>query len=192
MQYTPVELRHVRIGRTLLGYKREAVENLLAEIADSFETVWRERHELADQIEGVERELEELRKREHALTQTLVVAEQAATHVKEQAKREAELIVAEAHAEARAVTRNAQGERQRLQAEVRRVEALMRAALGMIEEADAAPEPQAAWPEHEGADDIEEVDEPVAHDDPSDESQPEQQPLAKLSSLPLYGWVEQS
>ena len=187
MPYTPVELRHVRVGRALLGYRREAVENLLAEIADSFETVWRERHELADQVESIESELEELRKREQALTQTLVVAEQAATHVKEQAKREAELIVAEAHAEARSVTRNAQGERYRLQGEVRRVEALLRAALGMIEEADAAPERPAGWPEPERAD---EVDDVAAHHDPSDESPPSHQ-LAKVSDLPLFSWVEQ-
>ena len=188
MQYTPVELRHVRIARALLGYKREAVENLLAEIADSFETVWRERHELADHVEAMERELQDLRKREQALTQTLVVAEQAATNVKDQAKREAELIVAEAHAEARAVTRNAQGERQRLQAEIRRVEALLRAALGMIEEAEAAPEQPATWSESEVADD---ADGPAAHDDPSDESQPAEQQVAKVSDLPLYSWVEQ-
>jgi cell division septum initiation protein DivIVA len=190
MPYTPVELRHVRVARALLGYRREAVQNLLAEIADSFETVWRERHELADQVEAMGHELADLRKREQALTQTLVVAEQAATHVKDQAKREAELIVAEAHAEARAVTRNAQGERQRLQAEVRRLEALLRAALGMIEEAEAAPEPPAAWPGRDVDDDVE-VEEAAAHDDASDESQPAQQGLANVSGLPLFSWVEQ-
>lgn len=134
MPYTPVELRHVRVGRALLGYKRDAVQSLLGEVADSFETVWRERHELADQLESLEREVAELRTREHALTQTLLVAEQAANHVKEQAKREAEVILAEAHHEARSLTRNAQGERQRLYAEARRIEALLRAALGMVEE----------------------------------------------------------
>ena len=138
MQYTPVELRHVRVKRVLFGYKRDAVQDLLNELADSFETVWRERHELADQVEAMDRELAELRTKEHALTQTLVVAEQAATHVKEQAKREAEVILAEARAEARAVTRNAQGDLQRLHADSRRIEALLRAALGMIQE--AAPE----------------------------------------------------
>jgi cell division initiation protein len=171
----------------LLGYRREAVENLLAEIADSFETVWRERHELADQVESIERELEELRKREQALTQTLVVAEQAATHFKEQAKREAELILAEAHAEARAVTRNAQGERQRLQAEVRRLEALLRGALGMLEESETAQEQPADWPDR----DVAQADESAEHDDPSDESPPEQRQLAKVSGLPLFSWVEQ-
>src|SRR5262249_54175612 len=87
MPYTPVELRHVHVKRSLLGYKRDAVENLLTELADNFETVWRERHELADQLEEIEHELGVLRSREQALTQTLVAAEQAATHVKDQAKR---------------------------------------------------------------------------------------------------------
>ena len=33
MPYTPVELRHVRLGRALLGYKRDAVQDLLNELA---------------------------------------------------------------------------------------------------------------------------------------------------------------
>ena len=141
MSYTPVELRHVRIARSLLGYNRSAVEELLTQVADSFETVWRERHELADRIEVMERELGELREREHVLTETLVVAERAATNLKDQAKRDAELIVAEAHNEARSVARDAQAERARLQADTRRIEALLRAALGMFDEADGGDEP---------------------------------------------------
>ena len=50
--------------------------------------------------------------------------------MREHAKREAELIVAEAHAEARSVMRSGQGERERLLAEVRRIESLLRSALG--------------------------------------------------------------
>ena len=41
MPYTPVELRHVRVPRAFLGYKRSAVEALLKEVADNFETAWR-------------------------------------------------------------------------------------------------------------------------------------------------------
>jgi cell division initiation protein len=153
MPYTPVELRHVRVERSLFGYKRTAVQALLTEIADSFETVWRERHQLADHVETIERELEHLRERERALAQTLVAAEHAATELKDHAKREAELILAEAHNEARSVTRSAHSERQRLHAEARRIEALLRAALGMIEESvpqeESAGERPAGWPGRE-------------------------------------------
>src|SRR5436190_12210521 len=148
MSYTPVELRHVHVKRSLLGYKRDAVKELMAELADSFETVWRERHELADHVEEIEHELGRLRSREQALTQTLIAAEQAATHVKEQAKREADVILVEARTEARSVLRDAEGERHRLQAEARRIEALLRSALGMIDE--VGPERSVAPAEQTG------------------------------------------
>ena len=180
MSYTPVELRHVRVPRKLLGYDRAAVKQMLAEIADSFETVWRERHEFADHIEALEGEMAKLRERENALTQTLVAAEQAATHVKDQAKREAEVILTEAHNEARSVTRAALGERQRLHADARRIEGLLRAALGMIEEHQAIESAQAAEPP--------EVEAPAAEPAPEPEPQPQHPPLRRVSGG--FDWAE--
>jgi cell division initiation protein len=145
MGYTPVELRHVKVGRTLFGYNRGKVEELLDEVADSFEAVWRDRGELSDQVEDLQKQLTDLRAREQLLSQTLVAAEAAAAEMREQARREAELIVAEAHQDARSVARNAQADRDRLISEAKRVEGFLRAALGMVVEADeteaAAPEP---------------------------------------------------
>jgi cell division initiation protein len=179
MSYTPVELRHVRVKRSPLGYNRPAVQQLLTEIADSFETVWRERHQLADHVEAIEGELERLRERERLLTQTLIAAEHAATEVKEQAKREAELILSEAHSEARSVTRAAYNERQHLFAEARRIEALLRGALGMIEESaeqrEPVAEPPAASPPQQ---DTREFDQP----EEIEPSQPEPRQLRKVSA----------
>ena len=135
MRYTPVELRHVKIGRsTFGGYRKLETEKLIEDIADSFEEVWRDRGELTDKLEDVEKVLSEVKQRESLLASTLVAAEKASTEIREAAKREAELIIAEAHQEARSVTRGAQSERERLFTEVRRVETLLRAALGMVEE----------------------------------------------------------
>ncbi|MEI8104921.1 MAG: DivIVA domain-containing protein [Actinomycetes bacterium] len=144
MSYSPVELRHVQVARSFLGYKRKDVEQILDEIADSFENVWRERGELADKVEDLQNELEILKRTEKALTHTLIAADQAATEVREQAKREAEVIVAEAYHEARSVTRAAQGERERLFTEARRVEALLRSALGLVSESATAARPAQA------------------------------------------------
>ena len=103
MTYTPVELRHVRVGRRPFGYNRAGVEQILSDVADSFETVWRDRGELADKVEPLEQALEKAKEREQLLTNTLVAAEHAAEEMRERARREAELIVSEAHAEARSV-----------------------------------------------------------------------------------------
>ena len=130
MRYTPVELRHIRVGRSLFGYKRHDIDKLLEDVADSFEEVWSERGELADKVEDLGKILADVKERESLLAATLVSAERAAADARDQAKKEAELIIAEAHVEARSVTRGAQGERDRLFGEVRRVETLLRAALG--------------------------------------------------------------
>ena len=135
MRYTPVELRHVRLDRALFGgYKRAEADALLSDVADSFEDVWRERGELADRLEDVERHLDEVKQRETLLASTLIAAERTAAEAVESAKREAEVIVAEAHHESRSITRSAQSERDRLFAEARRVETLLRAALGIVGE----------------------------------------------------------
>src|SRR5919201_5833284 len=154
MRYTPVELRHVRMGRALFGYRRDETDRMLEDVADSFEEVWCERGELADKLEHIEAELTEFKQREVLLANTLLAAEKAATEAKELARREAELIISEAHQEARSITRTALTERERLFAEARRIETLLRAALGMVDEARldgteaaaAAPTEPDAWP----------------------------------------------
>jgi cell division initiation protein len=137
MTITPVELHHIGLKRGLLGYRRGPVDELIAEIADSFEEVWRQRADYADRIEQLEGELSRHSDLESLLRTTLVTAERSAHELKDQAKREAELIVGEAHAEARAVTRAAATERERLVSEARKVRALLEAALDAVEDADA-------------------------------------------------------
>jgi cell division initiation protein len=137
MTITPVELHHIRLKRGLLGYRRGPVDELIIEIADSFEEVWRQRADYADRIEQLEGELSRHRDLETLLRTTLVSAEKSAHELKDQAKREAELVVSEAHAEARAVTRAATAERERLLTEARKVRALLEAALDAVDDADA-------------------------------------------------------
>jgi cell division initiation protein len=173
MRYTPVELRHVRIARSLFGYNRDEANRVLEDVADSFEDVWRDRGELTDKLEEIEKQLAEHKQRETLLANTLISAERAASEAKELAKREAEVIVAEAHQEARSIVRTAQTERERLFTEARRVEALLRSALGMIEESQAADGELArglrpdTWPKREDTREFDAVELP---DDVRDES----------------------
>jgi cell division initiation protein len=136
MNYTPVEIRHVRLQRGLLGYRRKPVQTLLDEITESFETVWRERGDLADKIESLESDLVRYREMEQLLHNSLVSAERSALELRDQAKREAIVIVDEAHAEARAITREAAGVREQLLGEARRVRMLLHAALDALDEAE--------------------------------------------------------
>jgi cell division initiation protein len=136
MALTPVEIRHVKLKRSLLGYDRDGVDRLLEEVVASFEDVWRERADQNDRVEQLEGELTRYRELEGLLRATLVTAERAATELRDQAQKEADLIVGEARAQARAITRGAGDERERLLAESRRIRAVLRSALAAVEEVE--------------------------------------------------------
>jgi len=140
MALTPVEIRHVSLGRGLLGYRRSATDRLLEEIADSFEEVWRERAELQDANERLESDIDRYRDLETLLRKTLVTAERSAEELREHARREADVVLAEARAEARKITQGALAERDHLRAETSRIRALLRSALDITDEQDGADE----------------------------------------------------
>jgi cell division initiation protein len=144
MAFTPVELRHLRFKRGLLGYVPIVVDRTIEEVVESFETVWRERADYADRIEQLESDLKRYRDLETLLRSTLTTAEQAAHELKDQARREGALVLEEAHAEARRITRDAISERERLGAETHRIKALLGAALDAVEDADAEARAEAA------------------------------------------------
>ena len=136
MALTPVEIRHLVPPTGFRGYDRGHTDRLFAEIAASFEDVWRERADLADKVEALAADLVRYQELEALLRTTLVSAERAASDLKEQARREADVILAEAHSEARAVKRRALSENERLVLETRLVKERLRAALSVVEHAE--------------------------------------------------------
>ncbi|HKD94991.1 MAG TPA: DivIVA domain-containing protein [Gaiellaceae bacterium] len=146
MALTPVEIRHLAPPRVLFrGYRVGTTDELFEEIATSFEDVWRERADLADKVEQLETDLVRYRELENLLRATLVSAEQASAQTRDQARREAELIVTEAHAQAREIQRRALAENERLEHESHRLRAQLQGALSALGEPEQAsvPEPEA-------------------------------------------------
>jgi cell division initiation protein len=140
---TPVEIRHIKLSRSLFGYTRSAVDELLDDIVESFEQVWRERADLADKIERVEEDLVRYRELETLLRTTLVSAERASQDLKEQARRETQVMLDEAHAEARRIRREASADLERMRSESRRIRSLLGAALATLEADNGADESEA-------------------------------------------------
>lgn len=139
MALTPVEVRHIQLKRGLFGYRKSAVHRMMDDIADSFETVWRERSQLVERVEELETEVARHVELEGLLRSTLVSAERASQDIKDAARRDADVIVSEANAEARKVLRDAIGEKEQLMGDVRRVQALLRSALAVVDEVPAEP-----------------------------------------------------
>jgi hypothetical protein len=70
--------------------------------------------------------------------------------LKEQARRETELILGEAHAEARKLQRESIAENERLSAESRRIKAQLRSALEALDDVQDAEDAAAAPPADDG------------------------------------------
>ena len=135
MSITPDEVTHVDLGRAWLrGYRRKDVDELLDEIAISFDGVWRGRAELSGRMNELEGEVARHRELEKLLYSTLVSAERAALDMKAQARRESDLIVQEAHAESRRVTRESAAEKRRLEEDMTKIRAQLQAAFETISE----------------------------------------------------------
>ncbi len=146
MALTPVEIRHLELKRGLFGYRTSVVHRMMDDIAESFESVWRERSQLAERVEELETEVSRHVELEGLLRSTLVSAERAAQDMKEAARREAAVIVTEANGEARKLLRDAITEKESLMGEVRRIQALLRSALDVVEESpgvEATPHAEA-------------------------------------------------
>jgi cell division initiation protein len=139
MSLTPVEIRHTQLRRGFFGYRRSAVDRVMTEIADSFEDVWRERADLHDRVELLQAEVVRNKELEDVLRSTLVSAERAAQTMRENARQEADLMLKEAHAEARSVARTAMVEKERFEADTRRIRSLLRSALDALD-AEVVPE----------------------------------------------------
>ena len=140
MALTPVEIRHVKLGKGFWGYRQSTTDRLLEEIVVSFEEVWRERADLEDKLERLESDIARYRDLETLLRKTLVSAERSAQELKDQARREADVLLTEAHAEARLIKQRALGEREHLRGEASRIRSLLRSALAMVDEQDGEDE----------------------------------------------------
>ena len=159
MPLTPVEVRHLELRRGLLGYRRSSVQRAIEEVADSFEEVWRERAELSERIHVLEGEVARHVELETLLRSTLVSAERASQDMKEQARREADVIVSEASAEGRRLLRDAITEKEQLLFETTRIRTMLRAALEIVSDKAGAEEDAASpTPAIEPVEDVEVIE----------------------------------
>ncbi|MDO8666383.1 MAG: DivIVA domain-containing protein [Gemmatimonadales bacterium] len=97
---TPLDVRKQEFKKTMRGYEPLAVEDFRSRAADELERVLRERMALEERLRHVEERLKEYKARDKAMNDALVAAQQLRAETREQAEREAQMIVREAEADA--------------------------------------------------------------------------------------------
>ena len=151
MLKAPAEIGPRSLPRRLGGYDVAAVDSLLAELFARYEEAWHERAFLLNRAERIERELSQGEELERRLRETLLSAQRAADEQRRSAEAEASALLDAARARADEGRVDAQGELERVRAEIARmleVERDLRANARVLVEAalrQLAIDEQEAW-----------------------------------------------
>lgn len=146
MKVSPVEIQNQSFKTAFRGYDRESVDAYLELIAAQMEDLLRENSFVKEELEKANTEVKRLREMEQMLKDTVIAAQKMAEGYRENAKKEAELIVANARANAEKIVYAAErrlsevnGHIARITARITEIKEVVRGILGgFIEHIDLA------------------------------------------------------
>lgn len=121
MRITPLDVRKQEFRRIMRGLDSDEVYAFLATVADEYEAVLNDNKALRERLLELDDKVQEYRSIERTLRDTLLTAERVTVESKDNARREANLIVKEAQLEAEKALRDITGEAARLRQEVQRL-----------------------------------------------------------------------
>ncbi len=107
MALTPMDIHNVQFDRSFRGYNTDEVDEFLEKVAKDYENLVQENTELKEQIEQLKEKNKSYEKLEETMHNAIVVAQEAAEEVKNNANREAEIIRKEAEKEAQRIVEDA-------------------------------------------------------------------------------------
>lgn len=129
---TAVDVRRYEFQTVMRGYDRARVDQFKVQVADEMERLMRVNQDLDEKARNFHEQLRAFRERDRALNEALVSAQQLRGDMKEQASREAELIIQEAQAQAARLVEAAQHEIAGLKLELEQLERARRAYLAQM------------------------------------------------------------
>ncbi|MBT9259365.1 MAG: DivIVA domain-containing protein [Clostridiales bacterium] len=97
---TPLDIHQKEFRRSFRGYDVDEVDEFLDQVVRDFEQLLKENAALKEQLEEYREKVEQYKEMEDALRNAILVAQETANEVKAAARKEADLIVREAEAEA--------------------------------------------------------------------------------------------
>ena len=154
---TPLDIRRYDFGSALRGYDKARVDQFRDQVADEVERLARLNADLDGKAKSFHEQLRAFRERDKALNDALISAQQLRSEIREQAEREAQLILREARAESEKGAEGLRAEARKLEEEVAALARTRRAYLSQlrsmverqlhdIEALEAAPGPSMPAP----------------------------------------------
>jgi cell division initiation protein len=121
MRITPLDVRKQEFRKGMRGLDPDEVYAFLATVADEYEAALNDNKALRERLLELDDKVQEYRSIERTLRDTLVTAERVTVESKDNARREASLIVKEAQLQAERSLRDISSEAVRLRQEIQRL-----------------------------------------------------------------------
>jgi cell division initiation protein len=115
MKLTPLDIRHKEFKRGMRGYADVEVDEFLDQIADEYERLFKENIDYQDRLEALEEKVAGYKRIEDTLQKTLINAQASAEEQKQNANKQAQLILQDAELKARQMVNEAYSERQAIE-----------------------------------------------------------------------------
>jgi cell division initiation protein len=96
MKLSPLDVQHSEFAGGLNGYNRRQVRDFLEKVSVQLEDLARENQALREEMGKREKRIEELQLAESELKRTVIAAERIGNEMKQNAKREAEIMIKQA------------------------------------------------------------------------------------------------
>ncbi len=100
MKMTPLDIQQQQFKTRLRGFDVREVDTFLEQTAGAFETLQRENEDYQEEIRRLELEIQGYKKREETFKRALLNSQKVLDQMKENARKSAELIIAEAEVKA--------------------------------------------------------------------------------------------
>ncbi|MGE5254779.1 MAG: DivIVA domain-containing protein [Planctomycetaceae bacterium] len=121
MKITPLDIQQQQFRVRFRGFDMVEVDNFLDLAANEFEELLRENNRLKEEDRQKAEKIQQLERAERDLHNALISAQQICEEMKNQARREGELIVEEAKGNARKILEAAQGQAMQIEGEIARL-----------------------------------------------------------------------
>jgi DivIVA domain-containing protein len=129
---TPLDVRRYDFGKAMRGYDPERVNQFREQVAEELERLARLNQELDAKAKGFHEQLRAFRERDKAINEALVSAQQLRTEIREQAEKEAQLILREARADGERAVEDARAEIRRMEDQIVSLDRSRRAYLAQV------------------------------------------------------------
>jgi cell division initiation protein len=158
MKITPIDIMHKSFGKKMMGLDADEVTDFLQQVAAQMESLLHERNAMKEALRERDLNLMEYKERDHVLKTTISTANQMAERYRQDAEREAKLIITDAQQKAEMITRDSRDslkkmyqevtdlKRMRMQFEAN-LKAMAQAHLSLIEQGEKYM-PQMQLPNH--------------------------------------------